>query len=944
MRHVRSLSGTWQFQLDPDGILKVEQLAPDREIVVPLPWQAAFPELEHYSGYAWYQRSVTLDEQELAGELLLHFGAVDYWCQVFVNGALAGEHEGGYTPFTLPIREHVQPGENSIAVRVYDVAQTEITIPRWPAEQTRPERTTPPFTAVDIPHGKQEWYINIGGIWQDVTLSSVPRTYLDVVHVTTDVHTGTAQVAVALAGAPAETSRGTISVRLEQNGQRVVETQLALTAGQRAYIVSIHVDAPQLWSLELPALYTATVQLSTENMADETVTRFGFREITTRDGRLILNGEPIYLLSALDQDLFPNTIALAPSVEYLRDQFVKAKELGLNCLRCHIKPPDPRYLDLADEMGLLIWAEIPSWRTFSPKPTAHLDAFRVGEPIRQRVEQTLEEMIRRDFNHPSLIIWTIVNEDWGTSLPLRADDRAWVRGMYQRCKQLDPTRLVVDNSACMHAWGPNIHVQSDLDDFHVYMNIPDNADAWEQAMAQFALRPAWTYSQHGDAERTGQEPLILSEFGNWGLPSLEGLRKQHGGDDPPWFNIGAWWSPWEGEPGWPAGVDERCKALGLDAIWPDYEAFAAATQWHQFAAMKFEIEAMRRHGSIAGYVITELADIYWESNGLLDFYRQPKVYHAQFADINAPDVVMARPERYATWDDEPIDVQLHASRYSAAEWSDAKVQWEFGAPDEEQRAMPHIERGDVVDLGTAQWQVSSVPHTQTVDSKIAVVGSGGRLLARNTLALLVLPASAREPRATMPLAVVTHGGSEESQLAAALQRAGYSTTTLGMNASVAVSDEPTAELLQWVKEGGTLLYLCHDWSPFFWAQDRGGAYGGNWMSSFSWIRPDVHARLAVASPLGLPFKNIMPDQAIVGLPWENESTLRDILAGQVTGWVAHPAAHTVQFRYSQGRVLMTTFRLAEHLGSDSVATAMFHDYVDYATSDTCQPTLEVHAL
>ena len=84
-------------------------------------------------------------------------------------------------------------------------------------------------------------------------------------------------------------------------------------------------------------------------------------------------------------------------------------------------------------------------------------------------------MIRRDFNHPSLIIWTIVNEDWGTALPLSAADRAWVAAMYRRCKELDPTRLVVDNSPCPHPWGPNIHVHSDLDDFHLYANIPDQA-------------------------------------------------------------------------------------------------------------------------------------------------------------------------------------------------------------------------------------------------------------------------------------------------------------------------------------------------------------------------------------------------------------------------------------------------------------------------------------
>ena len=112
MRHSRSLAGFWQFQPDPEGHLTVHNLAPDREIKVPLPWQAAFPDLRRYGGYAWYRCHLDLDDDWLpvGGNLLLRFGAVDYWCQVYVNGTLAGEHEGGYTPFTVPIRDQARRG------------------------------------------------------------------------------------------------------------------------------------------------------------------------------------------------------------------------------------------------------------------------------------------------------------------------------------------------------------------------------------------------------------------------------------------------------------------------------------------------------------------------------------------------------------------------------------------------------------------------------------------------------------------------------------------------------------------------------------------------------------------------------------------------------------------------------------------------------------------
>lgn len=527
MSQQRSLAGSWQFQIDPDGTLQVADLLPDREIYVPLPWQAAFPELELYSGYAWYRYTLDLDSSWLDGEVLLTFGAVDYWCEVFVNRQRVGEHEGGYTPFTFPIRAVVQAGHNEIAVRVYDPAQSAITVPRWLTDDP-PAAPNQPFAASEVPHGKQEWYLNVGGIWQDVTLSAVPAAYLDTVHVTPDRHSGAADIRVTLGGQVAD---GVLHIAVDS-----IETQVPLVAGQTDYTFQLTIDQPILWTPETPNLYTARVTLTVGGAQDERDVRFGFREISTHEGRLLLNGSPIFLLSALDQDLYPETIYTVPSDDYLRDQFQKAKHLGLNSLRCHIKPPDPRYLDLADEIGLLIWEEIPSWRTFAQRPTLHPDRLAVPPLIQARADATLQEMITRDWNHPSLIAWSIVNEDWGTSLALSAPDRAWVASMYDRCKQLDPTRLVVDNSPCPSSWGRNLHVKSDLDDFHMYTNIPDHASNFTQFIEQFNLRPLWTFSDEGDAQRTGSEPLIISEIGNWGLPSLRSISKADG-SEPDWFDL-----------------------------------------------------------------------------------------------------------------------------------------------------------------------------------------------------------------------------------------------------------------------------------------------------------------------------------------------------------------------------------------------------------------------
>jgi len=444
MRRQRSLAGVWQFQLDPDGSLRVDALQPDRTIPAPLPWQAAFPDLRQYSGFAWYRRSFTLDEAWLAGELLLDFGAVDYWCAVYVNGVCVGEHEGGFTPFRLPIRAQAHAGENTLAVRVYDTVQQAMVIPRWAPDPQN--QAGPPFDALSIPQGKQGWYVDWSGIWQDVTLSAVPPRYLDRVHVTTDIRSGQAEAAVRLAGA-AQAARVTASLA----GQTV---EVRVAPGADEVRLALRVPDPALWTPVAPTLYELAVRLETEGGADALPVRFGFREITTSEGYLLLNGEPLYLLAALDQDLYPETIANVPSEDFLRDQFAKARHLGLNMLRSHIKPPDPRYLELADEMGLLVWAEIPSWRMFYPKTAAIPGVLALDDAIKTRVEDTLAEMIARAYNHPSLVIWTLVNEDWGTALSLSQADRAWLAQLYERCKQLDPTRLCVDNSPCPAPWGP----------------------------------------------------------------------------------------------------------------------------------------------------------------------------------------------------------------------------------------------------------------------------------------------------------------------------------------------------------------------------------------------------------------------------------------------------------------------------------------------------------
>jgi len=479
-----------------------------------------------------------------------------------------------------------------------------------------------------------------------------------------------------------------------------------------------------------------------------------------------------------------------------------------------------------------------------------------------------------------------------------------------------------------------------VDDFHVYHNIPDAADAFEQFADQFGNRPLWSFSNFGDAQRTGHEPLVLSEFGNWGMPALP----RAGEAEPDWFgDLGGWWSAWEGEPGYAAGVRQRFERFGLRAIWPDYAAFAQATQWHQYRSLKFEIEALRRQPAIQGYVITELSDIYWESNGLLDFERAPKAFHDRFARINAPDLVIPHLRRHAYWDDERVELGLAASHDSAADWSDARVE-AYAAGERIYQADAHgMVRGEARTLPPAQWTLPQVECAAEVTLDLRAEFAGGS--AANDVSVLALPAAYRRPEWGGALTVQMHArpGRDTTELARLLlETLGYrSARTLGAETDLLLTDAPTPEMLSWVCRGGAMLFLSalSAGTPFFWAQGRGGSYGGHWITSWSWLRPGVYRRVPTQSPLGLGFKDMTPTKAIVGLPSEDPAVQPDFLAGQIAGWVQHPAAHTVQLRYGKGRVVMTTYPLLDTLTWHPLAVAMLHDLIEHLASDACQPVL-----
>ena len=921
-----SLDGEWRFVPDTERLFGASTLPAGDPITVPGCWEAQVPR-PYRIITAWYHRSFDVPEEWEPRTLLLNFGAVMYRCEVWLNGERVGGHEGGYTPFTLTVPEAaVRWGStNTVAVEVQNPLNAIAEYPALAVERVlSAEQYAPDLPLSEAPHGKQTWYSSQSGLWQSVTAQLVGEAHIEALVILPDVATSSATVRWRLArgASPAELELK-LTVR-DPSGAEASRLTVPIDPGASEGTASVSVPDPQLWDLDTPVLYSVAARLQVPGAAeaeDEITRRFGMRTVGTEGGMVTLNGRPVYLLGVLDQDLYPDTISTPPSIEFLREQVRRVKELGFNLLRCHIKVPDPRYLDVADEEGVLVWCELPNWSRFTAASAA-------------RGRATLERMVETMGDHPSLIIWTIINEDWGTRLRYERRDRQWLRRTYDWLKELDPTRLVVDNSACETTETPNFHVRTDLADFHVYFG-PDNTVRWDNMIEDFANRPAWLWSPHGDAEPMGDEPLILSEFGGWGLPRLDRMLEHHG-SEPWWFGTGQGYYR-------PSGLGRRFHRYGLHDLWPTVDDLADATQWHQFEGLQAQIGAMRRQGSIAGYVVTELSDAYWEANGVLDPMRGPKVYHDRFREINAPDVVGINADRRDVWAGDAVGGTVFLSSFAPEDAGAGRISWQLdveGADslsgEMELEAWP---RYGVATVGRLEISTPDVGGPADAWLTLTARDDAGRSRAESRVRFAILPRiSDGSPRIRLTVEDPLHiWGLRER-----IEALGHEIVPRS-DADALITTQLTADHLDYAEAGGRVLLLVRSSSAVpqdldlrrrvgvhlrrlphaGWPGQR-SPWEGDWVSNYNWVRPGSFPRLPDRRILDGAYQEVAPDHVLLGHDPVRHGA--EVDAGMFVGWIHEPAALLWQFDQGNGSIAMTTFHLAPESGP--VATTMLQCLIE----------------
>ena len=615
------LNGTWHFLLDPSDVGEKQnwqsKTRPDgwSTIYVPGSWQAQGAGLD-YHGIGWYKRDLKFPADWKDKEVWLRFDAVATHAKVWVNGKLAGEHLGNWSPFELRVTDLLAKDKpNIITVRVKEM----------------PEHFSAGFLPVIAPH--------FGGIWQPVTAFATGGAHLADVFAKGDLAAGVARIEADIAGVAADCKLR--AVVIDPDGIEVGRFEtIASPSSWESPITSklaIPISKAKAWSPKEPALYSAKVELrSGSGVLDSSVVRFGFRTVTTNGIQLLLNGEPVYAQGLLHWGYYPDLVSIDPSEDRIRKEFADAKAHGYNMIKACLFYMPKRFYEIADETGMLVWQEHPVWQTF-PKEDDKEDC--------SQVLREYEEWFRFDRNHPSVILRSMTCE----APSMRRD---LTEAIYSRGKELTHGELIKDDSG----FRLDSAAHSDWYDIHTYAEVDAHPGLWKQhwkpALAGLPTKPFIV-----------GEDLDYDTYRN--LSSIRsGLCKD---------GVQPWWL--DRDAGWPMQEETEKKMVRqYGAQWP------AEIEWrqnrHALASRKAEMEEYRRQPEYAGHTMTGMRDNMLTRCGFYDDLEQPKWSPDEMSRFLGDTVLLLdipRQSHCFGYDEQPL-VKMIISNYGQA-IKDAKLTW-----------------------------------------------------------------------------------------------------------------------------------------------------------------------------------------------------------------------------------------------------------------------------
>ncbi|MFE7083291.1 glycoside hydrolase family 2 protein [Priestia megaterium] len=493
-----NLNGQWEFEIDHGKSGKEREWFNinhkfSREITVPFCPESRLSGIAYtdFMAAVWYKREFTIPDSWNKQRILLHFGAVDYNTEVWINGQSVGKHRGGYTPFSFDITEHIGSGVNIVTVCAEDDVRSGLQ-----------------------PRGKQcdsyySWgcdYTRTTGIWQTVWLECVPQTYISSLKITPDLPNECVHIEAKVNG---ELCNSLLIDATATYEQKRVGSQQAVISGEIAKL-TIPISEVYVWEPGSPKLYDLNLALSeNREKIDEVQSYFGLRSVALQGMSFKINNKSVFQRLVLDQGFYPDGIYTAPTDDDLRNDIELSIKLGFNGARLHEKVFEPRFLYWADKLGYMVWGEYPNW-LFDITTATGLE----------RVLPEWMEAMERDINHPSIIGWCPFNETWDKNGTKQNDEV--VRITYNVTKQLDPSRPVIDASGFYH-------VSTDIFDVHDYDQNPETFKKRYEPMKAGGE----AHVPFPERQKYEGQPYFVSEFGGiWWNPSATDEKSWGYGERP----------------------------------------------------------------------------------------------------------------------------------------------------------------------------------------------------------------------------------------------------------------------------------------------------------------------------------------------------------------------------------------------------------------------------
>lgn len=484
-----NLNGEWEFEFDDEDKGKEEEWflnhSYSRRIQVPFAYQSKRSgiHITDFHDIVWYKREIESKELTPGKRYLLHFQAVDYQAELWVNGSYVGIHRGGHVSFTFEITPYLKEGNNVITLRVEDDSEN-----------------------LELPRGKQFWketsenifYTRTTGIWQTVWLEPVNDIYMERIRMTPDVDRKMIRMDIQLD----KKAEAFLDVEISYGGKRMVCDTVSIFKGRtvREFKLDQNINKEwehkfYEWTPDNPVLFDVKFSLkSGEVLQDEASSYFAMRKVSVENGRFLLNNRPCYQKMLLDQGYWRDSLMTAPDDEALIKDIMLCKEMGFNGARKHQKIEEERYFYWADKLGFLVWAEFPNAYIYSERYVENM------------IPEWIEAMTR-DYNHPCIVAWVPLNESWGVdSIMCREEEQAHASSMYYLTKSLDTTRMVISNDG----WN---HTHSDLLTIHDYDCDGEVLRGRYASLDRILNDMPTNRTLFAKGHHYEGQPIIVSEFG-----------------------------------------------------------------------------------------------------------------------------------------------------------------------------------------------------------------------------------------------------------------------------------------------------------------------------------------------------------------------------------------------------------------------------------------------